>query len=71
MYLPYRPLTGKVANVIVAGKDDDDDDAADEFLVEEKPKDTLDLLTETAAAPTDVSRGESLTAPAGISRPGT
>ena len=48
-----RPTTGKVANVIVAGDEKDDDDG-DEFLVEEKPKDTLDLLTEAPTAKTDV-----------------
>ena len=36
-------MTGKVANVILAGSEDDDEN---EFLVEEKPKDNLDLLTE-------------------------
>lgn len=46
-------MTGKVANVIVAGDDKDDDDG-DEFLVEEKPKDNLDLLTEAPSAPTEV-----------------
>ena len=37
-------MTGKVANVIVANDDDADEaDDADEFLVEEKTKDDLDL----------------------------
>ena len=44
-----RPATGKVANVILAGddadSDGDDGDDANEFLVEEKAKDELDLLT--------------------------
>ena len=40
----YRPQTGKVANVILDGNEDDDD--ADEFLVEEKPKDALELEME-------------------------
>ena len=41
-----RPQTGKVANVIVDDGNGDNDDDADEFLVEEKPKDNLDLDTE-------------------------
>jgi len=41
-----RPQTGKVANVIVDDGNHDNDDDADEFLVEEKPKDNLDLDTE-------------------------
>ena len=49
-----RPMTGKVANVIVAGDDKDDDDDGDEFLVEEKPKDNADLLAEEPSAQTDV-----------------
>ena len=40
----FRPQTGKVANVILDGADEDDD--ADEFLVEEKPKDALELEIE-------------------------
>ena len=43
-------MTGKVANVILAGDDADDGDDGDDFLVEEKPKDNLDLLTENTAA---------------------
>jgi len=42
-----RPTTGKVANVIVDDGIQDDD--ADEFLVEEKPKDNLDLDTENTS----------------------
>ena len=45
---PFRPQTGKVANVILDGADDDDD--ADEFLVEEKPKDALELEMEPRPA---------------------
>lgn len=44
-----RPQTGKVANVIVDTGNNDDEDDADEFLVEEKPKDNLDLDTENTA----------------------
>ena len=40
----FRPQTGKVTNVILDGNEDDDD--ADEFLVEEKPKDALELEME-------------------------
>ena len=40
----FRPQTGKVANVILDGAEEDDD--ADEFLVEEKPKDALELEME-------------------------
>jgi len=40
----HRPTTGKVANVIVDDGNNDDD--ADEFLVQEAPKDNLDLDTE-------------------------
>ena len=40
----FRPQTGKVANVILDGADDDDD--ADEFLIQEKPKDALELEME-------------------------
>ena len=52
----FRPMTGKVANLIIAGEDKDDDEDADDFLVEEKQKDTLDLLTENNAQPTDVMK---------------
>ena len=42
----HRPTTGKVANVIVdTGSNENDDDDADEFLVQEVPKDNLDLDT--------------------------
>ena len=42
----HRPTTGKVANVIVdTGANENDDDDADEFLVQEVPKDNLDLDT--------------------------
>ena len=53
----FRPQTGKVANVILAGTGDDSDDA-EEFLVEEKPKDQLDLIAEASANTTqaDVSK---------------
>lgn len=52
-----RPQTGRVANVILAGDDKDDDDDGDEFLVEEKPKDDLDFLTEnTGSLQADVSK---------------
>ena len=56
MILNSRPTTGKVANVILAGAGDDSDDA-EEFLVEEKPKDQLDLIAEASANTTqaDVS----------------
>lgn len=50
-----RPMTGKVANVIVAGEDDKDDDDGDDFLVEEKPKDTLDLITESQTTQENVN----------------
>ena len=43
--LTYRPTTGKVANVIVDDGANEDDDDADEFLVQEAPKDNLDLDT--------------------------
>ena len=45
-----------MANVILAGAGDDSDDA-EEFLVEEKPKDQLDLIAEASANTTqaDVS----------------
>ena len=45
-----------MANVILAGAGDDSDDA-EEFLVEEKPKDQLDLIAEASASTTqaDVS----------------
>ena len=49
-------MTGKVANVIIAGDDREDDDDGEDFLVEEKPKDDLDLLTETPSAPTEVRK---------------
>ena len=57
-YLSYwlffdRPQTGKVTNVILAGDVNDDDDD-DEFLVEEKPKDDLDLKTESMAPDNEV-----------------
>ena len=76
LYSPCRPQTGKVANVILddgggdagggggggaGGGGDDDDDDGNEFLVEEKAKDQLDLLAEAAdptlagGAQTDVS----------------
>jgi hypothetical protein len=42
-----------VTNVILAGDDDKDDDEED-FLVEEKPKDDLDLKTETSAPDNEV-----------------
>ena len=48
-----RPQTGKVSNVIIAGDDDKDEDE-DDFLVEEKPKDDLDLKTETLAPDNEV-----------------
>ena len=48
-----RPTTGKVANVIVDDGIQDDD--ADEFLVEEKPKDNLDLDTENTSVDVNVS----------------
>ena len=56
MIMNFRPQTGKVANVILAGTGDDSDDA-EEFLVEEKPKDQLDLIAEASASTTqaDVS----------------
>ena len=41
-----RPQTGKVQNVIIDDGKNDVDDDADEFLVEEAPKDNLDLDTE-------------------------
>ncbi len=41
-----------MANVILAGDDDNDDD--DEFIVEEKPKDDLDLKTTNFMADNDV-----------------
>ena len=50
-----RPMTGKVANVIVAGEDDKDEDDGDDFLVEEKPKDTIDLITESQTTQENVS----------------
>ena len=55
----FRPQTGKVANVILAGTGDDSDDA-EEFLVEEKPKDQLDLIAEASANTTqaDVSKSD-------------
>ena len=37
---------GKVMNVILANDADRNDDDEEEFLVEEKPKDDLDLKTE-------------------------
>ena len=40
--------------MIIAGDDDKDEDE-DEFLVEEKPKDDLDLKTETLAPDNEVS----------------
>ena len=49
----FRPQTGKVTNVILAGDDDKDDDEED-FLVEEKPKDDLDLKTETSVPDNEV-----------------
>ena len=49
----FRPQTGKVTNVILAGDVNDDDDD-DEFLVEEKPKDDLDLKTESMAPDNEV-----------------
>ena len=52
----FRPQTGKVTNVILAGDDDKDDDEED-FLVEEKPKDDLDLKTETSAPDNEVIGG--------------
>ena len=48
-----RPQTGKVANVIVDDGTHEDD--ADEFLVEEKPKDNLDLDTENTSVDVNVS----------------
>ncbi|TRY80991.1 hypothetical protein TCAL_08853 [Tigriopus californicus] len=45
-----RPQTGRVANVILAGDEKDDDDDGEEFLVEEKPKDDLDFLTENSGS---------------------
>ena len=48
-----RPQTGKVANVIVDDGNNEDD--ADEFLVEEKPKDNLDLDTENTTIDANVS----------------
>ena len=50
-----RPQTGKVANVIVDDGNHDNDDDADEFLVEEKPKDNLDLDTENTTIDANVS----------------
>ena len=50
-----RPQTGKVANVIVDDGNNDNDDDADEFLVEEKPKDNLDLDTENTTMDANVS----------------
>ena len=50
-----RPQTGKVANVIVDDGNHDNDDDADEFLVEEKPKDNLDLDTENTTFDANVS----------------
>ena len=44
LLVTFRPQTGKVANVILDGADDDDD--ADEFLIQEKPKDALELEME-------------------------
>merc|ERR1712080_416879 len=41
-----RPQTGNVANVILDGDEANQDDDADEFLVEEKPKDALELEIE-------------------------
>ena len=38
---------GKVMNVILANDADRNDDDEEEFLVEEKPKDDLDLKTES------------------------
>jgi hypothetical protein len=54
---PVRPTTGKVANVIVDdGNNAGDDDDADDFLVEEAPKDNLDLdTTESTNIDTTVS----------------
>ena len=52
--MTFRPQTGKVSNVIIAGDDDKDEDE-DDFLVEEKPKDDLDLKTETLAPDNEVS----------------
>ena len=42
----FRPQTGKVANVILDGDEANQDDDADEFLIEEKPKDALELEIE-------------------------
>ena len=49
----FRPQTGKVANVILDGADDDDD--ADEFLVQEKPKDALELEMEPRPSSTNLA----------------
>ena len=59
LLINFRPQTGKVANVILAGTGDDSDDA-EEFLVEEKPKDQLDLIAEASANTTqaDVSKSD-------------
>ena len=52
-----RPQTGKVANVILDGDEGNADDDADEFLVEEKPKDAIDLDLDITAATTGPSSG--------------
>jgi hypothetical protein len=49
-----------VTNVILAGDDDNDDDD-EEFLVEEKPKDDLDLKTETVAPDNEVQHNSAKT----------
>ena len=46
-----------MANVILDGDEGNADDDADEFLVEEKPKDAIDLDLDITAAPTGPSSG--------------
>ena len=48
-----RPQTSKVASVVVDDGTHEDD--ADEFLVEEKPKDNLELDTENTSVDVNVS----------------
>ena len=46
-----------MANVILDGDEANADDDADEFLVEEKPKDAIDLELDITAAATGPSSG--------------